>query len=400
MIQFVAILVDTYRELSSRRLFWLSLSLSAVVVLSFALVGINEEGVQIVVWTLDIPFLNTRSIEAGEFYKLTFYGLGVRFWLGWLACLLGLVSSAGLFPEMVAGGTVETLLARPVPRWRLYLFKFLGGLLFTALQVSVFCAASFLVIGLRGGVWEPGVFLAVPMVTILYSYLFSVCALLGSWTRSGIAALLLTVLFWGFLFMLNVSEQMVNSFRIGRLEELAAIDRVMGKREVSLRETRQRIADMHAASGPAVWSPDEDVAITSLRTHERAVEAEVPDLIVERQAGQESCDKLETAHRILFAVKTVLPKTDETTALVQRWIVDAANLGAVADEDEDGDGEPRRGRRGRGSFGTTRARESDVRKAIERDLAGRGVGWIVGSSLLFEAVVLGLGCRHFSRRDF
>lgn len=364
MTQLIAILVDTYRELSSRRLFWLSLVLSALVVLSFALVGINEEGVQIVVWTLDIPFLNSRNIEAADFYKLTFYGLGVRFWLGWLACLLALVSSAGLFPEMVAGGTVETLLARPVARWRIYLFKFLGGLLFTALQVTVFCAASFLVIGLRGHAWEPGLFLAVPMVTIMYSYLFSVCALLGAWTRSGIAALLLTVLFWGFLFTMNVSEQMVNSFRIARIEEMAAIDRTIEKRR------------------------------------QKDPQSEVSDLVAEREAGQESLGKLETAHRILFAAKTVLPKTDETTALVQRWIVDAANLGAVADEEEGADGEPAPRRRGRGSFGTTRAREADVRKAIDRDLASRGVGWIVGTSLLFEVVVLGLGCRHFSRRDF
>jgi ABC-type transport system involved in multi-copper enzyme maturation permease subunit len=362
--QLLAILVDTYRELSSRRLFWLSLVLSALVVLAFALVGINEEGVQIVGWTLDIPFLNTRNIEAGEFYKLTFYGLGVRFWLGWLACLLALVSSAGLFPEMVAGGTVETLLARPVARWRIYLFKFLGGLLFTALQVLVFCAASFLVIGLRGNAWEPGIFVAVPMVTILYSYLFSVCALLGTWTRSGIAALLLTILFWGFLFMLNFSEQMVNGFRIARLEELAAIDRTVEKR-------RQK--------DPAV---------------------DVSDLQAEREQGQAGLRKLETAHDILFTVKTALPKADETAALVQRWIVDAANLGAVADEDTQGDGEPSARRRGRGSFGTTRARESDVRKAIDRDMASRGVAWIVGTSLLFEAVVLALGCRHFARRDF
>jgi ABC-type transport system involved in multi-copper enzyme maturation permease subunit len=361
-MQLLAILLDTYRELSSRRLFWLSLVLSALVVLSFALVGINEEGVQIIVWTLDIPFLNTRNIEAAEFYKLTFYGLGVRFWLGWLACLLALVSSAGLFPEMVAGGTVETLLARPVPRWRIYLFKFLGGLLFTALQVTVFCAASFLVIGLRGNALEPGVFLAVPMVTILYSYLFSVCALLGTWTRSGIAALLLTVLFWGFLFMLNVSEQMVNGFRIARLEEFAAIDRTIEKR-------RQKDA-----------------------------QADVSDLLAERESGQEGWRKLAAAHRILLVAKTAFPKTDETTALVQRWIVNAANLDAAAEESEDGQAPARR--KGRGSFGTTRARESDVRKAIERDMESRGVDWIVGTSLLFEAVVLALGCRHFSRRDF
>ena len=31
----------------------------------------------------------------------------------------------------------------------------MAGLLFVTLQVTIFCHASFLVIGLRGGAWEP-----------------------------------------------------------------------------------------------------------------------------------------------------------------------------------------------------------------------------------------------------
>lgn len=367
MTPFIAILVDTYRELASKRLFWLSMALSGLVVLSFALIGINENGMSIVGWTLDIPFINSKVMDASDFYKLAFYALGVRFWLAWLACLLALVASAGLFPELVSSGTVETLLARPVPRWRLYLFKFTGGLLFTALQVTVFCAASFLVIGLRGGAWEPGLFLAVPMVTLLYSYLFSISAFIGTVTRSGIAALLLTVLAWGFLFTLNTSEQMVNSFRIAKIEERSAIDRLMDAR-------RQKDANV-----------------------------DVSDLEQERVNADEAIRPLTTAHRILYAVKTVLPKTDETVALVQRWMTEAANLQDVASEDDDAEkpagSTPRR--RGRGNnFGTVRAKERDVLAAIEREQRSRGVGWMLGTSLAFEAAVLLVGCRIFARRDF
>jgi ABC-type transport system involved in multi-copper enzyme maturation permease subunit len=272
MTALIAILVDTYRELASKRLFWLSMALSGLVVLSFALIGINEKGMSILGWTLEIPFINSTLMDASDFYKLAFYALGVRFWLAWLACLLALVASAGLFPELVSSGTVETLLARPIARWRLYVFKFTGGLLFTALQVMVFCTASFVVIGVRGGAWEPGLFLAVPMVALLYSYLFSVCALIGTVTRSGIAALLLTVLFWGFLFTLNTSEQMVNSFRIAKIEERSAIDRLMDTR-------RQKDAN-----------------------------ADVSDLEQERQNAEDAIRPLTTAHRILLPPRPSFPR--------------------------------------------------------------------------------------------
>ena len=79
---------------------------------SHGLVGLNERGMTVLGYTLEIPFLNSTVLQKSEFYKLAFYALGVRFWLAWLACLLALVSSAGLFPELVSSGTVETLLSR------------------------------------------------------------------------------------------------------------------------------------------------------------------------------------------------------------------------------------------------------------------------------------------------
>lgn len=113
---------------------------------------------------------------------------------------------------------------------------------------------------------------------------------------------------------------------------------------------------------------------------------------------------LRLAHRILFVAKTALPKPEETVALVDRWIVDVANLRSVAPED--GDDEPNqetiaRRRRGRdSSFGSVRARESDVLAAVRREQSARGLPWIAGTSLAFEGVVLLLGCAIFSRRDF
>ena len=366
MTAFTAILVDGYRELVAKKLFTLSMILSLLVVAVIGVGGLNEQGVTIFGFTIEVPFVNSSMFTPADFYKLMFNSVGVKFWLGWLACLLALVSSAGMFPEMVSSGVVENMLSRPIPRWRLYIYKFTAGLLFTSLQMAVFCLASFLVIGLRGGAWEPGLFLAIPLVTLLYSYLFAMSALLGTVTRSAIAALLLTILFWGFLFTLNSAEFLVNGFRIGSVKECEAIQALMEKRRKE--------------------NPEVDVS----------------DLESELERNQSTLSNLALWHRVVFAMKTVFPKTDETTSLLQRWTLEASNM-----KDEGGDDaeevaapaqKPRR--RGGPDFGNGRAKTRDVNLALEADQRSRGVGWILGTSVAFEIATLGLGCWLFARRDF
>ena len=72
----------------------------------------------------------------------------------------------------------------------------MGGLLFVTAQVTIFALCSFLVLGFRGKLWAPSVFIAIPVVVLVFSYLFSICVLIGVITRSTIAALLLTLLVW------------------------------------------------------------------------------------------------------------------------------------------------------------------------------------------------------------
>jgi hypothetical protein len=85
--------------------------------------------------------------------------------------------------------------------------KYFCGLIFFALQVGVFTTASFFVIGLRGGVWEPGLFLAIPLSVLLFSYLFGICALAGVLTRSTVAAILITLAAWLILGSMQFGER-------------------------------------------------------------------------------------------------------------------------------------------------------------------------------------------------
>ena len=207
--QTLALLAAAYRELNARKLFWVTMGINLLVVALFASLGINERGVSFLVWTFDADFFNTKIISPELFYKWQFVIWGIPWWLSWIATILGLVTTAGMIPDLITAGSIDTLLSKPIGRVRLFLTKYVSGLLFLALQVLVFTTGCFLVIWIRGGAIEPRLFLAVPIVVLFFSYLFAFCAFVGMVTRSTMAALLLTILFWFLVFLVNAADDIV-----------------------------------------------------------------------------------------------------------------------------------------------------------------------------------------------
>jgi ABC-type transport system involved in multi-copper enzyme maturation permease subunit len=192
------LLVDAYRDLHSRRLFWITLVLSLIVPAAFLFVGINPRGVTI--FGKEIPGAwNSNIIQPVEFYRFLVVAGAIPIWLGFFASILALVSVGGIFPDMLTGGSVDLYLSKPLSRSRLFLTKYLFALSFVALQVFAFSAMGFIVIGARAGNWDPRLLLAVPLVVLFFSYIYCFCVLMGVLTRSTLAAILITVLFWGLL---------------------------------------------------------------------------------------------------------------------------------------------------------------------------------------------------------
>ena len=349
MTQTWAIFVESYRSLNAKKLFWFVLALSALAVLAFAGLGINPDGLKILIWQWDSKTFNSQSFPPADFYKIMFVHFGIGFWLSWLAAILALVSTAGIFPDLIASGSIDLVVSKPIGRLRLFATQYAAGLLFVALQVTVFSMASFLVLGCRGGVWEPGLFLAVPLVVCFFSYLFSVCVLLGLLTRSTVASLLLTLLFWFVVFLFGTAEQTLLMFE------------TMGQHEVSWNDLQ---AESQNRGNGRLQGPAEE---------------ETP----EEEPGAKKNDPrwIERAHDAAYVVKTILPKTQETVGLLERWLIDVADL-----PDPPGP--------------QPNPRMLDVQMEVVETIRGRSVAWVVGTSLMFETVILAFGAFIFCRRDF
>jgi ABC-type transport system involved in multi-copper enzyme maturation permease subunit len=367
MSQTAAIFLDAYRELNARKLFWVTMVISGVVVGAFAFIGINENGIRLIVWDVDVFGVTSEIMPPAVFYKSMFINFGIGAWLTWAAAILALVSTASIFPDFITGGSIDLALSKPIGRWRLFLTKYAAGLLFVALQVSVFCTGAFLVIGLRGGVWEPGVFLAIPIVVVFFSYLFCVCAFLGLLTRSTIAALILTILFWFGVYAVHATETTLLMFKTLKEQEIE-------RQERSITQQEGHVSQMKQDSAPA-----DTISRVQVRLDEGRSRLE---------SDQSTWRKVDVAHRITIACKTLLPKTTETIGLLERSLIELSEIPGL------NDGHPNQG------HGLDEEDLAGVQIGVVEKLRERSIWWIVGTSLIFEALVLMLAGWMFNRRDF
>jgi ABC-type transport system involved in multi-copper enzyme maturation permease subunit len=361
MTQTLAVFYEAYRSLNAKKMFWVVLVLSGFVAGSFAFVGINEGGLKILIWQIDSPFLNSHVMKPATFYKQMFVSLGIGYWLSWLAAILALISTAGIFPDLLNSGSINLLVSKPIGRLRLFATQYIAGLLFVILQVLLFTTVCFLVIGLRGGAWVPGLFLAVPLVVCFFSYLFSVCVLLGLMTRSTLASLLLTMLFWFFIFLLGSADAgLLNAEIMARHGSFPPVG--------SMDAPGQRLNNTPNSSGEGSAA---NVDAENSSTQQSAKDS----------SANKTADQLATAHRIVVYILTVFPKTAETIALLERNLLEVAELSAG--------GPPGR----RDEFVQIAREAEETRRA-------RSVWWIVGTSLGFEVLILAWAAVIFCRRDF
>ena len=381
MTQTLAIFHDAYRELNAKKLFWFVLIISGIVVIAFAGTGINERGITL----FGIEFqmeVNTSIISKAMWYKTLFSQLGIGFWLTWCAMTLALVSTASIVPEFIAGGSIDLYLSRPISRIRLFLTKYVSGLLFVGLQVGVFALACFLVIGVRGGAWEPKVFLAIPLVLLVFSYLFCICVLFGLITRSAITSLLLTMLVWLLIFGVDLAEKSALSAKIAGEIETTAYTNMFDYKDKQIGLAKERLA-----TGDANAKGD----IVRLQSERKTLEEK-------KRTTDPGRRNWAVAERLLVGAKTFFPKTSETNSLIDRWM-------KITDEIGEERAERRQERRARwipdfGDRTKVALNDPEVARETAAVLRDRPVSWVMGTSVAFEMVVLGISAWIFCRRDF
>ena len=393
--QTVALTLDAYRQLQARKLFWITLVLSTLVAASFAFITINAGGLKIL-WfrTLEIPGFNTTVLSPAAFYKLAFTTLGIHVWLAWAAVILALISTAGMIPELISDGSIDLYLSKPIGRTRLILTKYVLGLLFVALQTFCFCVAAFFVIGFRGGAWLPSLFWAVPILSLFYSFIYSIAAVVGLLTGSTVAAILVTLLVWLLVFAVDqvdaglLQAESVQELMVERYQGSIDFDEKMLSRLPTPAVDPATTPATNPATNPSTKPARNILQETyangldeSTRQHERAAA---------------SLASLRDAHWWVYLIKAPLPKTAETVGVLDRVLLPEKEMEKSEEARNEGftsriNNEDRRERQ------RTNMEASNRAIYAYRD---RSLWWSLGTSALFEVVLLGFACWRFGRRDF
>jgi hypothetical protein len=260
--------------------------------------------------------------------------------------------------------------------------------MFAGMQVTVFTLASFLVIGLRGGDWEPWLFVAVPLVLIFYSYLFAVQAAIGLVTGSVIASVIGVFLFWFVVSLVQTGDGITLAWRVtNEITVERKISRIEDQ-ESRIEKRSTALVDLKLAadggdSEAAGQIPELERELDSRRNRFKDSDEELAKEIETLELSRSINDWFHIAN-------TCLPKTSETIDLLEQVLEDQAGLvrpTPPADDTVRQFGEMV----GRGEFEERYDAELDV---------SHGPVWILGTSLGFEAMVLGFAIWRFRRRDF
>lgn len=375
---FVALLLDAYRQLSAAKLFWLTLGLSAIVVILFGSIGFNDAGMTLF---FGLTQIESETVHAGSpwargLYVGIYSSFIVPIWLGWIATILALISTCTIFPDFVRGGSIELSLSKPISRIQLFFMKYAVSLLFVVLQVLVFCVGIFLCVGLRLGEWNWGIFYAIPIITAFFSYLFAVCVLVGMITRSGITALLITGLFWMGLVSAQASESVLNRFVTA---QVVTIDRL----EEGIEKARVELNKLESESK------------TDMRIQRR--KERIDSFQEDVDNAKELFGKIDAWHQPVSWGLSILPKTSQTIGLLDRWLDDSSGYDIAAlmrgdmQEFEDiEDFDPT----------TRRAREREIRRRLDEDYAQRSLWYVIGTSFVFEGFILCIATWYICKKDF
>lgn len=214
---------DTFRQSLASKVFWIMLSVSALTIVFCLSVSIDggtvvDEGQLFDAKTgRDIVGPNPNpgkmtllfgampvSIHRGGAEEVRLIHLFLAVWVaGAVGLLLTLVWTASFVPEFLQPSSAVVLLSKPVPRWAFLFGKYIGVVLFVALQGMLFFVGTWAALGVKTGIWNNAYLLGWPMLVLQFAVFYSLSLLIAVTWRSTMACVLGILLFWIICFGVN-----------------------------------------------------------------------------------------------------------------------------------------------------------------------------------------------------
>jgi len=369
MKPYLTILVDSFRMLKARAIFWVTLGISLLVALIYLSIGFDEKGMSFFfgLSTVENDLFKEGTPQSASLYVAIFTKLIAEYWLSWIAVVLALISCSAIYPESLKEGAAGMVLTKKPSRLNVFIAKFVGSLLFVFIQVTLFVFIVFIALKWRLGSWNPSIFWYVPLILLVFTYLYSFMTLIAVRTKSAMTALILTLVLWLISSIVGLVEgQLYNGIQMAGMREHFEVE------DVQLEET----------------TGNEDVAAAETTTPPQE-ESEIP----RQQPGppeEVDTSALQTWHYRLKVAYGFFPKTGRTMEVGDRLLEINGEKGIA-----------------RGDFSTIMMRlalEGEDRNSefieINEESADRhSTAYAIGTSLGFSFVMLALAGWIFCRKE-
>jgi hypothetical protein len=182
------------------------------------------------------------------------------------------------------------------------------------------------------------------------------------------------MLLWVSIFSANLSEQLLLQ---NQLDYQVDVESDM--------EDRDELAKELAAIED---TPENAVQRAQLESQVKSYQSQI-------DANQKIVDTLAPWTGLVQWIKYFTPKTGETLGLLERWLSrdDDVSLTDIlgGDVEQNRDGE---------FVATRQSNDAKVMTRLQEIYDSRSISYVLGTSLAFEAVMLGLACFVFVRRDY
>jgi len=119
-----------------------------------------------------------------------------------------------MMPDFLRPGRVDLTLARPIARWQVLIAKYVGALLFVAVQAGVFVLLTCLVVSLNSGRVQIGYLAVWPLVVHQFACLLPISLAIGLASRSTVMAILGTLGFSALCYAASTLAPHVREFGI------------------------------------------------------------------------------------------------------------------------------------------------------------------------------------------
>ena len=202
-----ALVRDAFYQVLDNWVFRILTGLTLLPILVTFVVGFREEGVVLLFGWKSWSYAELLDSMGGGGAALTDpQGMAIETLVqlffdnvaGGFGILLAIAATAFFVPRLLEKGAADLYFHTPVSRPVLYLSRYLAGLLFIAISASVLVLGIFLGLAVSSQHVDPGVLLAAPTLVYVFALVFPFTMLVGVVTRSTVASILLSGMFFLF----------------------------------------------------------------------------------------------------------------------------------------------------------------------------------------------------------